>query len=319
MVNLSAIAVGELIEHDSIQLKKIRAGKGPLVITINGFLSENGKDQSDWSSLLYSIMPNSPWIHMNWPSGNFDKLIRQMINSSPDMLTSDSFKSKEQKLRQRIAKSFSITRAASEWVKAMDNAEKAGNTLGQALSECNDRGIVLIGHSLGVRVIHHALQSLKKERADACSGVLLLGGAVTHDTDTWTPIFEKFKSLQVCNCYSHNDLVLSHLYQIGTLFTNHPCGLKRMESSVSTNLYNFNMSEDVSGHTAYKKLLVGQAIAEKFNKIEKLRNLSQQLIHTANLSHQARKDLEKSQSEFDAQHKVTTGAMDNMKSAIDLL
>jgi hypothetical protein len=319
MVNLNAIAVGDILKHDSIQLKKIRDGNGPLVITINGFMSEDGKDQTDWPALLSNVMPNSPRIHMNWPASNFKKLILQVINFSPDTLTSDSFKSKEQAIRKTLANGPAVTRAASEWVNAMRNAEAAGNTLGQLLSESNDRGIVLIGHSLGVRVIHHALQTLKTERSDACSAVLLLGGAVTHDADTWAPIFTKFKNLQICNCYSHNDLVLRNVYKIGTLFTNQPCGSQRIESSVSTNLYNFNMSAEVSGHTAYKNSSVGQSIAKRFNEIESLRALSQELVQTAHLSHRAKKELKSAQSKFESQHNKTTDAMSSMKSAIDSL
>ncbi|MBD3609650.1 MAG: DUF726 domain-containing protein [Gammaproteobacteria bacterium] len=89
------------------------------------------------------------------------------------------------------------------------SAEELGKRLKRHISripEAKSCKINLIGHSLGARVIHHALQGDWSEYR--INDVILLGGAADAECESWDACLKQIKG-KVYNAYSRKDKVLS--------------------------------------------------------------------------------------------------------------
>lgn len=87
-------------------------------------------------------------------------------------------------------------------------AERLGKRLKQHISRIPDAKnarINLIGHSLGARVIHHALQG--DWSAYKINDVILMGGAADAQCESWDHCVKQIRG-KVYNAYSRNDKVL---------------------------------------------------------------------------------------------------------------
>lgn len=271
------------------QLTTIKEGITPTICVINGFMSESSCDVNDWLSIVEVLYPNNRVVHFDWPAGNLKNMV------TGDGLTfglNENPRAKKLALADRFIKtnpslviaSTLIDKIAGRWQKSLINAENAGEHLASILNT-SDSSFVLMGHSLGARVIYNALK--KSTNSSAVESAILLGGAVTHDGE-WDEIMQRNPKLWICNGYSHYDTVLSVLYKIGTLFANKPIGLTVIRSSTHNHLYNFNMSEYVSGHTKYKTTTIGNFLAWRFSQIQDMQSLAKQF----NINKQQQAELE---------------------------
>ncbi|MCG9640051.1 TMCO4 family protein [Vibrio sp. Isolate34] len=247
----------------------IREGIEPIICVINGFMSESASDVEDWLSIIDVLYPNNKVVHFSWPAGNLKNMLFDDESAMKPGVAASLLRSNPLGLGVSVV----IDRVAGRWRKSLKNAEKAGQFLANHINQSQEK-FVLMGHSLGARVSYYALDDLS--RYGAIESAILFGGAITH-TGEWQKILQRNKDLWICNNYSHNDSVLKFLYKVGTLFTNRPIGLNRIKAT-HPHLYNFNTSEYVSGHTAYKNRTVGNFLAWKFSEVQELQALTQQFI-----------------------------------------
>jgi pimeloyl-ACP methyl ester carboxylesterase len=113
-------------------------------------------------------------------------------------------------------------------------------------------GFILMGHSLGARVIHSLLSVLSTTDRNCIKGVYLLGGAVDGTKeDTWGEIAQAVDG-RIYNIYSTEDDVLDKLYRGANAFLSQPIGIRAIRSS-EPNILNFDASTIVSGHMRHKK------------------------------------------------------------------
>jgi hypothetical protein len=273
-------ALLNLEDQDNYSFRTIRDGIEPTVCVINGFMSESGSNVDDWLSIADVLYPHNKVIHFDWPAGNMKNML---LNEGVSFVDESGMVAKLG-VAGRLAKSHPVSVAASvvldkvagRWQQSLKNAEKAGEYLASYIdNSCSS--FVLMGHSLGARVSYYSLDNLT--RSGSVESAVLFGGAITH-VGNWQEILNRHPSLWVCNNYSHNDSVLKFLYKAGTLFTNRPIGLERIAAE-HPHLYNFNTSEYVSGHTAYKTQTVGNFLAWKFSEIQELESLTKQFVINA--------------------------------------
>lgn len=235
-------------------ITEIRNGNSPTIIVINGFLSESDNDISDWLELIDQIYPSQRVLHLSWPSCSLKKLF---------FLGSESDHVFKKIILEVISNKYKIISSAlgiaNNWKNAMAKTMETGHWLSDYIDK-QQGNFILMGHSLGARVLFHAINQLNRE--NAISSVYLFGGAISNKTE-WTDTYSRHPSMAITNCYSENDWVLKFAYKLGTVFTNQPIGLNPIVNDSKSLIYNVDLSKIVDGHTDYKKKDVGQYIKEK--------------------------------------------------------
>ena len=255
----------------NFKITKVRNGSGPALIFINGFLSQKNQDSSDWIKAVSKKYPSNPYYYVNWESSSLYKmgsLIGKGVGGA-------AFKKFITELMKRGSKSFTkklnplnwaqtvAELIGNPWHTSMVKAQMTGILLADLIARTNNPdGFILMGHSLGSRVIYYLLNALSTKDTSHIKAVYLLGGAVDRkDIKGWEAA-SKAVSGKIVNCYSNNDNTLKYLYNSANAFTSSPIGLGDIEFS-DNKIINKDVTPLVSGHMQYK---------EKFNKI--LQNIS---------------------------------------------
>lgn len=253
---------------DGFEIIKIKPGKEPSIICIDGFLTEKDKDAPKiWLDGLSEHYPENTIYYVRWES----KRLRDLANS----ISLVSGKEVAKKGLLAFAKSASkaaatkiaplgaafqaLNLATNPWSVASVKAYQTGALLADIIAR-TDKEYILIGHSLGARVIYSCLAALKTKNECFIKEVYLLGGAVDKncatnescdDQTNWSDI-HKSVSGSIHNYYSKNDSVLKYLYKVGESVKfdfGDPIGRYEIDSS---DIDNIDVSEYIDGHTKYK-------------------------------------------------------------------
>lgn len=137
---------------------------------------------------------------------------------------------------------------------AKSRADKAGEVLADALIDKvqGERPVILIGYSLGSRLIFSCLQSLAKRGAyGLVEDVILMGSPTPSNGEHWRRI-RSVVSGRVVNAFSENDSVLAFLYRTSSLQLG-VAGLQPVENVPGVE--NIDVSDIISGHLRYQFLL----------------------------------------------------------------
>jgi len=258
----------------SIQLVTIREGKSPAILVVNGFLSQDDGDVSDWLSVVDELYPKNKVIHVQWNAGN----LSQMVLDDGIVTGGVSGDKGAGKVLAAVKLARGLTpvgiasivggvafdKIVGHWKKSFHETLHVGHDLAKIIEE--DKSLnccILMGHSLGARVIRHTLTNLEQNKVAVC---YLLAGAVSIEDEQWITILEKHSDLCLINCYSDNDYTLKTGYRVGTLFAHTPAGLAEM-SGDKKQVVNVDMSEFVSGHMNYKHKTFGFELWNSLNKL----------------------------------------------------
>lgn len=155
------------------------------------------------------------------------------------------------KVSRIIDNPFSVAKA---------RADKAGLVLADALMNKaqGERPITLVGYSLGARVIYSCLKRLAEQRAfGLVESVFLLGAPTPSTAGDWRMI-RAVASGRVVNVYSTTDSILAFLYRSSSIQYG-IAGLQPIEDVKG--VQNFDATEFVSGHTAYR-FMAGSLLAK---------------------------------------------------------
>jgi len=218
-----------------------------LIICIDGFLTEGGRDQfEDWGNGL-NFIKGEKWIAgYKWPSYNGSSAFRDFAQGGVTGLFDSS------------------------WYKAIDNAASASKRLIHEIQTYQrfkpSLKISLLGHSLGSRVIFNTLiklnllnHELPPNQQVKVAEVYLFGGAVSRsDRHGWSQAMQSVEN-SIFNFFSSKDMILTTVYQAAEMGEK-PIGLGNIEFSRSRDfnlceLHNIDVSESISGHEEYKKNL----------------------------------------------------------------
>ncbi len=258
---------------EDFKIKKVRNGSGSPVLFINGFLSQKNQDCSDWESAVSKRYRLNPYYYVTWESKtllDMGKVFSAGVAGAIIRLVAGKLASKWNPL----AWSSLITDLlGNPWHSAMVKSAMTGILLADLLARTkNDNGFILMGHSLGARVIYYLLNALSTKRKRIIQDVYLLGGAVGKDEE-WNTAAKSVKG-KIYNCYSHNDSVLKILYQIANGFSSAPIGINMIETG-GESVQNFDATSVVDGHMVYKEnfdkilaRLPDQGERIKYNEVE---------------------------------------------------
>ncbi|PHR55793.1 MAG: hypothetical protein COA47_13630 [Robiginitomaculum sp.] len=262
-------------ESSSITLATVREGKSPSVLIINGFLSQDDEEVSDWLSVVDELYPQNKVIHVRWNAGN----LTEMALDDGIVAGGVSGDKGAGKLLAAAKLARSITPAGiaalvggvvadkviGHWKKSFNETLHVGHDLSTAIQDDESlHGCILFGHSLGARVIRHTLNNLDANKVKAC---YMLAGAVSAEAEQWTSILDKHTEIRLVNCYGDNDYILKGGYRAGTLFNHTPAGLIEIESHNIKQIMNLDVSAFASGHTSYKNEKVGRELAGIFSQL----------------------------------------------------
>ncbi|KAI0124883.1 hypothetical protein BJ170DRAFT_479871 [Xylariales sp. AK1849] len=144
------------------------------------------------------------------------------------------------------------------WSVGMVRAEKAGQVLADAIMNKvgGERGVTLIGYSLGARIIYACLMQLAEKR---CYGyvenVVIMGSPSPTEVRVWVAM-KSVVAGRLVNVYSKNDYILGFLYRTSSWHYG-VAGLQRIQGVQGVE--NFDASEIVSNHLRYQ-CLVGRIL-----------------------------------------------------------
>ncbi|WP_422459349.1 DUF726 domain-containing protein [Endozoicomonas sp. ALB115] len=247
----------------NLRFTTVRQGCDPVILVINGFLSASEKDVTDWLSITKQLYPENQVVHVQWQAGSVKEMVLAdgLTGLGKEVLSTTArnlFKGEIVSSLMSVG-AIAADKVAGHWKQSMENAQQAGEQLAEYLdASFTGKDAILLGHSLGARVIYNTLLNLTNTGCVQAS--YLLGGAVSSEHGDWQQVWEKLPSLTLVNCYSNKDQVLNWLYRLGTLFGDRPCGLQQLAEDRSNSI-NIDLSEQVSGHMEYKCTTTGQYLA----------------------------------------------------------
>jgi len=234
-----------------INLIMIRDGSLPAVIVVNGFLSGGKDDISDWLELIDIIHPMNKVIHVQWNAGSITELIQDN-----GLLPKVTELNKNNSLFKNLgfATLKAVNKLSGHWKKAFQQTENVGHQLASILNQddtLND--CIIMGHSLGGRIVCNTLDSLKPNRISQC---YLFAAAADSNKTMWQGLIDKHSKTKFVNCTSQNDTVLKVGYKLGTAGGS-ALGVNLLPQSPLHHIQNIDMTEIVSSHTEFKNKVVG--------------------------------------------------------------
>lgn len=130
--------------------------KSPIVLCINGFLTKDDKSaQEEWINSMAQIYPDSSVFHISWESENLKSLGKSIISFDLSDIGLISL------FIVPTPIAIFIKKISKPWRSASSNAYNVGKKLGEFLADGTGE-YILIGHSLGTRVIYSCLSELSK-------------------------------------------------------------------------------------------------------------------------------------------------------------
>lgn len=266
----------EFIARDtaSIKLVTVREGRSPCIMIINGYLSEDAEEVSDWLSVVDQLHPENKVIHVRWHAGDIIDIARDKRIATPDAYDDKAADKLLAAAKLVIDMSpagiaalvggIVADKLVGHWHESFNETRHAGLDLANAIQEDESlNGAILMGYSLGAKV---AFQALKNLDANTVSMCYLLAGAVSAETKLWAPILKNHSALRVINCYSDNDDVLNTANGTEGIFAHTPVGLTEIESHSTKQVINLNVSDYALGHMHFKNKSVGKALLNAINK-----------------------------------------------------
>lgn len=223
---LGAAVTSAYIRTDSsFRIENLRDGHGPIVLFATGFLTEPQTGWGGWRRLIESRYPDVPVYRVHWGSKEL-KAIAMMTGSGAAQhvvrrSTRRLVKRASKQAVSRIGPLGALIAASdllkNPWSVASNRAEMTGAVLADVLARTTRGEFILMGHSLGGRVMVTAAEVLASKSKDRprIESVHLFGAAVSRGAD-WRALNDAV-SERVWNYHSRNDAVLRRAYRAGEL------------------------------------------------------------------------------------------------------
>ena len=251
--------VGEIQGFDIKQRHKGKDAQ-PSVIFVNGFLNQNQSLIAGWKPTLTRHFPESNWYEIDWESKRLRDLGTLAAKTGANKAIKKMAVEAAKKASKQAAKKLGPLAVFAGildiggnpfWV-AMSKAKQTGYLLADLILRTDpEKRYVLMGHSLGARVVYYTLQILaKRKEKNRIVEVHLLGGAVGSSKKDWYG-FSPYVLGHINNYFSLNDSILKILYKTSTLFSSNPIGRNSIQIKTPT-VRNLDVTNTVSGHSQYR-------------------------------------------------------------------
>lgn len=243
-------------EDDSFAIQCVRKGSGTPVLIARGFTTEKKLDWRTEVKAVETAYPDSPIYLVTWGSKEMLELAG-FLSLGAGFAGGAVLKGMVKHAGKKLAKKATPAGLAlgvadlvkSPWTVAVNRANKTAMTLAAIIQRSNLESVVLVGHSLGGRVMLNLATALAgaagTENELRVEAVNLLGAAIGQDT-TWDSVGEALYGV-VHNYHSQNDRVLGYLYP-AAMGGRKAIGLEGLDASFAVN---HGVSEAVKSHSAY--------------------------------------------------------------------
>lgn len=254
----ASITTAYIGEDKSFRLERVGAdmGTGLAVVVADGFLSEGKDTWPRWEKMVRTRYPDATVYRLHWGSKELRDLSSLIGQGGGKGAATFALKQKAKRAGTVAAKKIgpvgAVVLAAdllkNPWFVANSRAERTGVALAGLLARVEQERFVLVGHSLGARVMVSAARTMgTKPGVPRLEALHLLGAAVGVKGD-WHSVNEAVTAAAY-NYHSANDKVLSVFYtaaQAGSTAT----GAAGIRSKLPR-IVDKNVTRTVPGHFEY--------------------------------------------------------------------
>lgn len=254
---LGGVTAAAYVRDDrSFSIEKLRDGEGAPVLIASGFLTEGQNGWGGWQKFVDDKFGDHPVYRVHWGARELKGLGVFVAGGGARVAAIAVVKKFAARAARKIAGRLPGVGAAflaadalsNPWHVARSRAEQTAAVLADTLARVEGQEFVLIGHSLGARVMLRTAELLgTKKEAPRLREVHLLGAAVGRGGD-WKRLHDSVR-IGVWNYHSRRDKVLGVLYPIAqagqTAVGNVGLG------SAFAKLVDVDVSETVASHSGY--------------------------------------------------------------------
>lgn len=243
-------------EDGSFDIRRVRKGNGTPVLIARGFTTEKDPDWRKEVKAVEAAYPNSPIYLVEWGSKERRELVA-FLSPGVGVAGGAALKGVVKRASKKIARGAHATGlalgavdlVANPWHTAVNRANKTALALAAILQRTDLESVVLVGHSLGGRVMLNLATALAGT-GDAAQrvqveAVHLLGAAIGPDAQR-DEYGEHFAGV-IHNYHSSKDKVLGVLYPAAMLGSK-PIGY---EGADAPYVENHDVSDVVQSHFDY--------------------------------------------------------------------
>ena len=256
----ASVSNAYLQEDKSFRIELLRPGTGGVpVLVASGFLTEGkGEKWGGWKTIVNARYPDSPVYRVRWGAKELRDFAVLGVGAmgkaggiaAAKVAAAAATKAGAKFLGNIVGPAMiAADIAKNPWHVAKSRADKTGVIVGDLLARTNAKSYVLIGHSLGARVMVVAAESLgTKPGGPRIESAHLLGAAIGAKSN-WDALTAGVDDA-VYGYHSTNDKVLKLVYttaQAGEA----AAGLAGF-TPASTKLQNINVSDHVKTHFDYQ-------------------------------------------------------------------
>lgn len=255
----AGVATSYVRSDKSFGLQKVADGDGPTVIFANGFLSEGTEGWGTWERLIGERYPDATVYRLTWGAKELKALGvlagqqagAVAVKAAVEKLALQATKGAGKLLGPLSGVFLAAGVAKNPWHVARTRATMTGSVLADAIVRANESGVVLVGFSLGARVMVAAAESLATRHGESprIESMHLLGAAVGTGRD-WRAIGTAVSGT-VWNYRSENDLILKYLYKTAEAGQS-AVGFEGIPTR-SPHIKNVNVSRRVPSHMSQVK------------------------------------------------------------------
>ncbi|GAA2501337.1 hypothetical protein GCM10009858_44460 [Terrabacter carboxydivorans] len=255
--SLGAKAMNDYVGEDqSFRIEKVKDGPGTPVIFASGFLSDRVDTWGGWKPMIERRYPNSSVYRVHWGAKELADLWNLTMQGGFKAAASKSVTALARKATASASRLVAPAGAVlagldvltNPWFTAKSRAAKTAVALSDLIARTDEPAYILVGHSLGARVmvLTAALLATKRE-APHIADMHLLGAAVAASIDK-RPLNDAVGGT-VHNYYSRRDNVLRILYRAAELGET-PAGSQGFNSAYPR-ITDHDVSTLVSDHFSY--------------------------------------------------------------------
>jgi pimeloyl-ACP methyl ester carboxylesterase len=206
-------------DDNSFAIELVRPGSGTPVVFATGFLSEGRSAWSEWRSLIDAQYPDAPVYQVHWGAKELKDLTGLLAASGGkavvhNVLVQGARRGRKLAGLPGIAWVLSVHGVATNpWTVAKTRAGMTGAALAELIVRTEEGPYVLMGHSLGARVMVTAAQILSTRPGPPRIETMHLLGAAVGRKGHWHSLEAAVRDT-VWNYWSENDNVLRWIYRI---------------------------------------------------------------------------------------------------------
>ncbi|ARU51098.1 hypothetical protein CBR64_05925 [Cellulosimicrobium cellulans] len=247
-------------EDKSFRIELLRPGKGGVpVVVANGFLTEGDQEKwGGWRTIVDARYPDSPVYRVRWGAKELKDFgvmgaalaARTSASAAVKGAATVANKAGAKLLGSTFAPAFIASDLAKNpWHVAKSRADKTGVIVADLLARTDADSYVLIGHSLGARVMAVATETLGTRSGPPRIQAAHLLGAAIGAKSNWGPLTAAVDEA-VYGYHSTNDAVLKYVYKVAQAGQS-AAGLGGF-TPASHKLVNVDVSDRVSTHFEYQ-------------------------------------------------------------------